>query len=47
MKTITITGQWLNTLPLPHTRPYVVGRIFKLAEANGWTVRLAGGHWEQ
>jgi hypothetical protein len=47
MKTITITGQWLNTLPLPHTRPYMVGRIFQLAKERHWTVRIAGEHWEQ
>ena len=45
MKQITITGQWLNTLPLPHTRPYMVEQIFKLAKENGWNVVLSGGHW--
>lgn len=45
MKHITITGQWLNTLPLPYTRPYMVQRIFDLAKEHHWDVRISGQHW--
>lgn len=43
MKHVLINGQWLNTLPLPHTRPYMTERVFALAEDNGWKIQTMTG----
>ena len=46
MKRIVVTGQWVNTLPLPHTRPYTIGLIYKAATETGWNISLPGKHWD-
>ena len=44
---ITITGEWLNTLSLPYTRPYMLSRILELAQERHAIVRIAGQHWDK
>ena len=38
MKSLIITGQWLDTLPLPHARPYMLNYVIKLAREKDWEV---------
>jgi hypothetical protein len=45
MKVITITGSWLNGFTKLE-RPVRVRQVFKLAEENHWTIRVAGMHWD-
>ena len=45
MKAVTVTGEWIITLQLPHERAFMVKKVFDLAKADGWTVRVKGEHW--
>ena len=45
MKRVIVTGEYLNTLPLPHTRPYMVELVFKAAKDKNWAVSMPGEHW--
>jgi hypothetical protein len=45
-RVVITNGGWLNSQPLPHTRPFMVQKVFDLAREGTWDIQLAGYHWK-